>query len=76
MEVNPEVVGIGVGPEDTTAMPSDQPGAAPGELIVRPSDALMEPIVVANSLWASTDPSAYDGGRPTEITHLREVELA
>ena len=37
---------------------------APGELAA--------PIVVPNTLWQATNPLAYDGGRPTEITHLRE----
>ena len=37
---------------------------APGDLTA--------PIVVPNTLWQAANPLAYDGGRPTEITHLRE----
>jgi NADH-quinone oxidoreductase subunit B len=33
---------------------------------------LIVPIVVPNTLWVSTDPSAYNGGLATENTHLRE----
>src|SRR4029079_2589794 len=31
-----------------------------------------KPIVVPNTLWTSTNPAAYDGGRATDITHLGE----
>ena len=34
--------------------------------------ALMSPIVVPNTFWTPTNPLAYDGGRPAEITHLHE----
>ena len=34
--------------------------------------ALTSPIVVPNTFWTPTNPLAYDGGRPAEITHLRE----
>jgi len=40
-----------------------------------PSD-LVEAIVVPNTLWASADASAYGGGLPSEITHLREYEAS
>jgi NADH-quinone oxidoreductase subunit B len=40
------------------------------------SRALVEPIVVPNTLWESADPTAYDGGLPSDITHLREVETS
>jgi NADH-quinone oxidoreductase subunit B len=44
--------------------------------VVNPgSGAVMAPIVVANTLWQSSNPAAYDGGRPAEITHLRELGL-
>lgn len=33
---------------------------------------LIVPIVVPNTLWAATDPTAYNGGQPTPDTHLRE----
>jgi len=33
---------------------------------------LIVPIVVPNTLWVSTDPTAYNGGLATENTHLRE----
>jgi len=55
-----------------TPMPSDHPGNTPSALTVGGSTAVSEPIVVTNNLWAPADPMAYDGGRPTEITHLAE----
>ena len=61
---------------DRPAPGTETPGEGGASLIVRPTDALVEPIVVPNTLWASTDPLAYDGGRPTDITHLHEVERA
>ncbi len=52
-----------------------RPAAAPGALVPRAEgDALAEAIVVPNTLWTSTDPLAYGGGRPPDITHLREFE--
>jgi len=38
--------------------------------------AAAEPIVVPNTFWSAADPLAYGGGRPTEITHLAEVEAS
>jgi len=57
-------------------MPSDQPGNRRGALVPRQRDALAEAIVVPNTLWEAADPLAYGGGQPTEITHLRELELS
>jgi NADH-quinone oxidoreductase subunit B len=37
---------------------------------------LTAPIIVPNSLWQAADPLAYDGGRPSDITHLREFEAS
>ncbi len=37
--------------------------------------ALTKPIVVPNTMWTSSDPLAYNGGAPTDITHLREFGL-
>ena len=34
-----------------------------------------EPIIVENTLWTSANPQAYGGGAPSQITHLRELEL-
>jgi len=63
--------GLGVGPDDVTEMASDQSGNVPA--VLRTGDrAVMEPIVVANNLWTSTNPVAYGGGRPAEITHLTQ----
>ena len=33
---------------------------------------LARPIVVPNTFWTPTNPLAYEGGRPGEITHLHE----
>jgi NADH-quinone oxidoreductase subunit B len=38
--------------------------------------AVMAPIVVPNTLWQAADPEAYDGGRESDITHLREFEAS
>ena len=59
-----------------TPMPSDQPGNEPSALITRKDDALVEAVVVPNTLWQATDPAAYGGGQPTDITHLRDFEAA
>jgi NADH-quinone oxidoreductase subunit B len=37
--------------------------------------SLAAPIVVPNTLWQPANPLAYDGGRPAEVTHLREFAL-
>ena len=37
----------------------------------KPGD-LSSPIVVPNNLWSPANPLAYGGGRPQEVTHLRE----
>lgn len=57
-------------------MPSDQPGnEQPAlELQLAGASAVGEPIVVTNTLWSSVNPSAYGGGLPPQITHLRELE--
>ncbi len=72
MEMRP---GEGAAPGDPgaelTPLPVDQPGNVPAVLSGAGHD-LTAPIVVPNALWQSTDPSAYAGGQPTEITHLRE----
>jgi NADH-quinone oxidoreductase subunit B len=65
--------GLGVGPADVTQMPHDQPGNVPAVLPGGAArDALIEPIVMPNTLWTSVNPIAYNGGRPPETTHLRE----
>jgi NADH-quinone oxidoreductase subunit B len=62
------------GVTDVEPLPVDQPGNVPAVLSGASRD-LTEPIVVANGLWQSTDPSAYAGGQPTDITHLREYAM-
>jgi NADH-quinone oxidoreductase subunit B len=44
-------------------------------VIPTPDDALANPIHVENTLWAAADPRAYAGGAPSQITHLRNLEL-
>ncbi len=56
----------GTQPEDTST------ALTPAE---RDRDVLA-PIVVPNTLWQAGDPSAYDGGRESDITHLREFEAS
>jgi len=58
-------------PDALTTIGSDQPSNVPAVLQTTSSEVAV-PIVVPNSLWQSSNPIAYDGGRPTDITHLRE----
>ena len=55
-------------------MPADQPGNRPAHLPATAPHDLTEPIVVPNTFWTSANPSAYGGGQPAAITHLRELE--
>jgi hypothetical protein len=54
---------------------SDQSGNSPAALVVPPESGVIKPIIVENSLWTSANPQAYAGGQPSQITHLRELEL-
>ena len=45
-------------------------------LVVPGSSALQAPIIVPNDLWSAADPEAYDGGKASDITHLRDVEAS
>jgi NADH-quinone oxidoreductase subunit B len=49
-------------------------GAAGGALTTAAPKDVSEPIIVPNSLWRPADPTAYNGGQPPTITHLREWE--
>jgi NADH-quinone oxidoreductase subunit B len=49
-------------------------GSGSTALTVPGTNAVTEPIVVRNDLWAPADPAAYNGGEPTEITHLAQLE--
>jgi NADH-quinone oxidoreductase subunit B len=69
-----EARGIGTGPDDATAMPSDQAGNRPGVLVTSEPSDLTAPIVVPNTLWTSVDAGAYGGGRASDVTHLAELE--
>jgi NADH-quinone oxidoreductase subunit B len=55
------------------ATPADQPGNEPATLQVTET-AVIEPIVVPNTLWSAVDPTAYFGGRPPTINHLAQLE--
>jgi len=54
------------------------PGLLPGWSVRESSreDRLIEPIVVPNTLWQASNPSAYNGGLESDITHLREFEAS
>ena len=76
-----ETAGLGTGPGEATPMSSDQAAHAPtanqpSALVVPGATAVATPIVVRNELWSAADPAAYEGGRPTDITHLAEVEAS
>jgi NADH-quinone oxidoreductase subunit B len=68
---DPATIGPNEGADEVHATGSDQPSNVPAVLDSGPTD-VMAPIVVPNTLWQSANPIAYDGGRPTDITHLRE----
>ena len=53
---------------------SDQPAQAPSALVTTTGRDLVEPIVVPNTLWSSTSPAAYAGGRESEHLHLKDLE--
>jgi len=56
-------------------MPSDAPTNEPAALAVaNEGDLATDPLVVPNTFWSSTNPQAYMGGLPSQITHLREQE--
>ena len=67
--------GGGTGPDEASVAGSDAPGNEPSALTISQT-AVAEPIVVANGLWRSTDPNAYQGGLEPDVTHLREVEAS
>jgi NADH-quinone oxidoreductase subunit B len=69
-----QVRGMGVGPDDATQMGSDQPGQRPATLVAAAPGDVTNPIVVANNLWTSENPNAYQSVGPAD-THLREVAL-
>ena len=70
---NPD--GLGAGSSDATQISSDVPSQPPVPA-KRPADDVISPIVVPNMLWRAADPTAYDGDRPTDITHLAELEAS
>ena len=53
---------------------SDQPGQQPASLVTTEPRDVAKPIVVPNTLWTSTTPEAYAGGRASEHLHLAELE--
>ena len=63
------------GPTDAKGASSEAAGDRPSALTLSATD-VAEPIVVANTLWRSTDPNAYQGTAEPDVTHLREVELS
>ena len=70
---NPD--GLGAGSSDATQISSDV-ASQPPVPAKRPADDVISPIVVPNMLWRAADPAAYDGDRPTDITHLAELEAS
>src|SRR3954467_12360778 len=70
------VAGLGAGPADETTRASDQPGNQPWALVPAPESSVAEPLVVPNQLWSPADPAAYDGGKPTQITPLADLDAA
>jgi len=56
-------------------MASDQPSHPMGALVTAADRDVAEPIVVPNTAWTPANPTAYGGGMPAAITHLRELEF-
>jgi len=54
--------------------PAGEGATAEAALVVPRGHELVEPIVVPNELWSSSNPVAYGGGSPPTITHLHELE--
>ena len=73
MEVTQATSGDRQPGDDEIPMASDQPSAS--AVATAPEDALAEPIRVENTLWTAANPRAYAGGAPSQITHLRELDL-
>jgi len=61
-------------PQEPIPLASDHAGNEEF-LPVETTTALAEPIIIENTLWTSANPQAYAGGIPSQITHLRELEL-
>jgi hypothetical protein len=59
---------------DVTSARDDAPVRNPNVPAPATGREIVQPIVVPNTLWQSSNPLAYDGGRPSEITHLADVE--
>ncbi|HXI45874.1 MAG TPA: NADH-quinone oxidoreductase subunit B [Candidatus Acidoferrales bacterium] len=49
-------------------------GGRTSALVVPGSTAVSEPLVIRNELWQPADPAAYNGGQPSDITHLAQLE--
>jgi NADH-quinone oxidoreductase subunit B len=62
------------GASQAVAKTAREPRTKAGSSAVEVAGAreLIVPIVVPNTLWVSTDPTAYNGGVATKDTHLRE----
>jgi NADH-quinone oxidoreductase subunit B len=54
---------------------ADAAAAAKSGLVPGARGDVTAPIVVPNTFWQAANPLAYDGGRPAEVTHLREFGL-
>jgi NADH-quinone oxidoreductase subunit B len=53
---------------------AEEAGARPGAVVAADPSDVMAPIVVPNTLWASTNPGAYQGDT-VPYTHLRDVAV-
>ena len=64
----------GVAPGDDGQVSSDAPGQRPVSLTTAAPRDVTSPIVVPNTLWASSRPEAYAGGIASEHLHLADLE--
>jgi NADH-quinone oxidoreductase subunit B len=72
MALTPDGPDPAAGPDDAAATGPNTPGQPGSSLVAAGPGDVAAPIVVANTLWTSTSPDAYQGTGPA-YTHLREL---
>jgi NADH-quinone oxidoreductase subunit B len=73
MEVSGAITRAGSAPESDAGTTAVVDGTT--AVVEAPAAGVVSPIIVPNTVWTSSDPAAYDGGRPATITHLADLEL-
>ena len=73
MEVTGAATPAGSAPDSAAGSTSAAAGTT--AVVEAPAAGVVSPIIVPNTVWTSSDPAAYDGGRPATITHLADLEF-